>query len=61
MTYDKASNSYVTDDGYILPVGPKIERLSGYMLQDELDALPKRKQRLTKAAQAIEAQVKSTR
>lgn len=39
MTYDKASNSYVTDDGYILPVGPKIERLSGYMLQDELNRI----------------------
>ncbi|MBP9090321.1 hypothetical protein KBI23_04775 [bacterium] len=37
MTYDKASNSYVTDDGYVLPVGPKIERLSGYMLQDQLN------------------------
>lgn len=36
MTYDKASESYITDDGYILHVGPKIERLSGYMLQDEL-------------------------
>ncbi|MBP6745951.1 hypothetical protein KA344_12010 [bacterium] len=39
MTYDKASNSYVTDDGYVLPVGPKIERLSGYMLQDELNRI----------------------
>lgn len=36
MTYDKASDSYVTEDGYILPAGPKIERLSGYMLQDQL-------------------------
>lgn len=39
MTYDKASNSYVTDDGYVLPVGPKIERLSGYILQDELNRI----------------------
>ncbi len=36
MTYDKKSNSYVTEDGYILP-GPKPgERISGYMLEDEL-------------------------
>jgi len=36
MTYDKKSNTYVTDDGYILP-GPKPgERISGYMLEDEL-------------------------
>ena len=39
MTYDKASGSYITDDGYILHVGPKIERLSGYMLQDELNRI----------------------
>ncbi|MBA4077253.1 MAG: hypothetical protein C0508_19645, partial [Cyanobacteria bacterium PR.023] len=39
MTYDKASNSYITDDGYVLNAGPKIERLSGYMLQDELNRI----------------------
>lgn len=39
MTYDQASGSYITDDGYILHVGPKIERLSGYMLQDELNRI----------------------
>ncbi|MBK9619842.1 MAG: hypothetical protein IPO31_11760 [Candidatus Obscuribacter sp.] len=36
MTFDKKTNSYITDDGYILP-GPKPgERISGYMLEDEL-------------------------
>lgn len=39
MTYDKASNTYITDDGYVLNAGPKIERLSGYMLQDELNRI----------------------
>jgi hypothetical protein len=40
MTYDEATNSYQTDDGYILPLGaPKIERLSGYVLEDQLKEL----------------------
>lgn len=35
--FDEATNSYQTDDGYILPLGgPRIERLSGYVLQDQL-------------------------
>lgn len=40
MKYDEASNSYQTDDGYILPLGaPKIERLSGYVLEKQLNEL----------------------
>ncbi|MFA7338372.1 MAG: hypothetical protein WC028_16420 [Candidatus Obscuribacterales bacterium] len=40
MKYDAASNSYQTDDGYILPLGaPKIERLSGYELENQLKEL----------------------
>jgi len=40
MKYDETSNSYQTDDGYILPLGaPKIERLSGYVLEDQLNQL----------------------
>ncbi len=40
MKYDESSNSYQTDDGYILPLGaPKIERLSGYVLEDQLNQL----------------------
>lgn len=38
--YDAATNSYQTDDGYILPLGaPKIERLSGYVLENQLNEL----------------------
>ena len=37
VKFDEATNSYQTDDGYILPLGgPRIERLSGYVLQDQL-------------------------
>lgn len=36
MTYDKSSHSYVTDDGYILPANDRSDRLSGYILQDQL-------------------------
>lgn len=40
MKYDEASNSYQTNDGYILPLGgPKIERLSGYVLKDQLNQI----------------------
>lgn len=39
MTYDKASNTYVTDDGYILPGPSKTDRIHGYMLQDELNRI----------------------
>lgn len=40
MKYDEATNSYQTDDGYILPLGgPKIERLSGYVLEEKLNEL----------------------
>ena len=39
-TYHEASNAYLTDDGYILPLGsPRIERLSGYELEKQLKAL----------------------
>jgi hypothetical protein len=50
MTYDKASESYITDDGYILHVGPKIERLSGYMLQDELTRIAEAQSKTDKSS-----------
>lgn len=38
MKYNEATNSYETSDGHSLPLGgPKIERLSGYVLKDQLN------------------------
>lgn len=39
MTYNKASNSYITEDGYILSAGSKTDRISGYILQDQLNEI----------------------